>query len=199
MKTVLILTAILAVVFFASQLYFMNTNSNIESYPYSTMKKYQDIEIRHYESSLFTSVRLASSKYNEVSSKGFRILGGYIFGANEAKEKIAMTTPVTMTLEDTTTMMFMVPRNYSVSTLPKPNQTNIEFKNVPSKTVAAITFGGWANDSKIKKYKQKLIVSLQEKDIPFTNRFSLLGYNAPYELLNRKNEIIVELKEGYSL
>ena len=78
--------------------------------------------------------------------------------------------------------------------LPKPNQSAIKFRQEPKKTVAAISFSGWANDEKIKKYKQKLKLALKAENISFTNRFYFLGYNAPYEVFNRKNEIIVELK-----
>ena len=83
---------------------------------------------------------------------------------------------------------------FNKETLPLPNQTTIEFREEPAKTVAAITFGGWANDEKIEKYKQKLKSALEAKEIPYTNRFFFLGYNPPYEIFNRKNEIIVELK-----
>jgi hypothetical protein len=34
---------------------------------------------------------------------------------------------------------------------------------------------------------------LDINQIKYTNNFSLLGYNPPYELFFRKNEIIVEL------
>ena len=105
-----------------------------------------------------------------------------------------MTSPVTMSLEDSMTMMFMVPKKLKKESLPQPDNSKIEFKEVPKKTVAAIRFGGWANDKKIKQYKQKLISALKEKEIAYSNNFFFLGYNPPYEIFNRKNEIIVELK-----
>ena len=40
-------------------------------------------------------------------------------------------------------------------TLPKPSQSQIEFRKEPAKRVAAISFGGWANDEKLEKYKEK--------------------------------------------
>jgi hypothetical protein len=184
---------IIAVAFLAVQIYAMSSQKNIESYPFSVVKKYQQFEIRNYEASLFTSVKLASNKYENTSSQGFSILGGYIFGGNETNEKIAMTSPVVMSLEDSMDMMFMVPRNLKKENLPKPNQSQIEFKEVPAKTVAAISFGGWANSEKIEKYKQKLIAALDDEGITYSNKFYVLGYNAPYEVLNRKNEVIVEL------
>jgi hypothetical protein len=184
---------IIAVAFLAVQIYAMSSQKNIESYPFSVVKKYQQFEIRNYEASLFTSVKLASNKYENTSSQGFSILGGYIFGGNETNEKIAMTSPVVMSLEDSMDMMFMVPRNLKKENLPRPNQSQIEFKEVPAKTVAAISFGGWANSEKIEKYKQKLIAALDDEGITYSNKFYVLGYNAPYEVLNRKNEVIVEL------
>lgn len=105
-----------------------------------------------------------------------------------------MTSPVAMSLEDSMTMMFMVPKKFKKETLPKPDQSEIKFQEEPKKTVAAIAFSGWANDEKIEKYKQKLKSALEAKEIPYTNRFFFLGYNPPYEIFNRKNEIIVELK-----
>ena len=199
MKIILIVISVLVAAFVAAQIYFMSTSKNIESYPYTTVKEYENFEIRSYEASLFTSVKISSNEYNSASSAGFQVLGGYIFGANETNEKIAMTSPVAMSLEDTMTMMFMVPKEYSKSTLPKPNQDNIEFKDEPAKTVAAITFGGWANDEKIARYKEQLQALLEANNIKYTDKFFLLGYNAPYEMINRRNDIIVELEEGFAL
>ena len=60
--------------------------------------------------------------------------------------------------------------------------------------MAAITFGGWASDEKIEKYKQQLKAALTAAGITYTNRFYFLGYNPPFEIINRKNEIIVEFE-----
>lgn len=193
MKIVLIVFGILALVFFAVQFFAMGSQNNIETYPYKVEKKYEDFEIRIYESRLFTSVKLPSSNYKDVSSKGFSILAGYIFGGNEKNEKISMTSPVSMSLEDSMTMMFLIPQKYEKSKLPKPNQSTIEFKEEPSKRMAAISFGGWANDEKIEEYKEKLKNALELQGISYTNKFYFFGYNAPYEVFNRKNEIVVEL------
>jgi hypothetical protein len=59
---------------------------------------------------LFTAVKLSTKEFKEASSQGFSILAGYIFGGNKENEKIAMTSPVTMSLEDSMTVMFMVPK-----------------------------------------------------------------------------------------
>jgi hypothetical protein len=193
MKIVLILLGIVLIVFVISQFYAMWGQRNIETYPYVLKKKYDTFEIRSYEPTLFTSVKLSTKGYKNSSSKGFSILAGYIFGNNERNEKIAMTSPVSMSLEDAMTMMFMVPKKFNKDMLPKPNQAGIEFKEEPAKTVAAITFGGWANDIKIENYKQKLKEALDIQGIKYSKQFYFFGYNAPFEVFNRKNEVIVEL------
>jgi hypothetical protein len=194
MKIVLILLGVIFIAFVVIQLFAFKSQRNIETYPYVINKKHNTFEIRSYEETLFTSVKLSTTGYKNSSSKGFSILAGYIFGGNERNEKISMTSPVAMTLEDSMTMMFMVPKELKKEMLPKPNQSLIEFKEEPAKTVAAITFSGWANDQKIEKYKQKLKSALDAEGIAYTDRFYFLGYNAPYEVFNRKNEVIVELQ-----
>ena len=194
MKILFILLGLVLLAFVAVQLFAFNSQRNIETYPYTVIKNYDSFETRSYEATLFTSVKLKTKGYKNSSSKGFSILAGYIFGKNDRKEKISMTSPVTMSLEDTTTMMFMVPKKFNKETLPTPDQSGIEFKEVPAKTVAAICFSGWANDEKIEDYKEELIAALDSEGIAYSNRFYFLGYNAPFEVFNRKNEVIVELE-----
>jgi hypothetical protein len=194
MKILLILLGVILIAFIVIQLFARSGQRNIETYPYVVNKNYDTFEIRSYEATLFTSVKLTTNEYKDGSSKGFSILAGYIFGKNERNEKIAMTSPVSMSLEDSMTMMFMVPKKFKKETLPQPNQSQIEFREEPAKTVAAINFDGWANDEKIETYKQKLKSALDAEGISYTNRFYFFGYNPPYEVFNRKNEVIVELQ-----
>lgn len=172
----------------------MYLQGNIEKYPYLVIKKYKLFEIRSYDAALFVSVKLSQKGYKNSSRKGFSILAEYIFGNNERNEKISMTSPVSMSLEDSMTMMFMVPKKLTKDLLPKPNQSSIEFKEEPAKSLAAISFGGWANDAKIGKYKQILKGALDDEGIKHCDKFYFFGYNPPYEIFNRKNEIAVEIQ-----
>ena len=195
MKIISIVLGVLLLIFIGVQFFALKSQKNIETYPYKVTKTFDSFEIRDYESTLFTSVKLSTKNYKESSRKGFSILAGYIFGDNDRNEKIAMTSPVAMTLEDPITMLFMVPKKFEKEKLPQPNQPQIVFKKEPAKTVAAISFNGWADDDKIEHYKKKLKFALEKEEIPYTNRFYFLGYNAPYEVFNRKNEVIVELSK----
>ena len=145
MKIILLILGIIAILFILSQLYFMSSQRNIEQYSFEVLEAYDEIEIRQYEASLVTSVQLSSNDYKKSSSKGFSILAGYIFGGNDKNEKIAMTSPVAMTLKDSTTMMFLVPKKYSKENLPTPNDASIEFKKMPAKKVATFFAGIFLN------------------------------------------------------
>jgi hypothetical protein len=171
----------------------MASNQRIEEYPYEVINTYQSFEIRHYEEALFTSIRLNSTSYKQGSSKGFSILANYIFGGNDRKQRIAMTSPVTMTLEDNMRVMFMIPNSLERDDMPLPNDRLIDFILEPKKTLAVVTFGGWASDKKIAKYKSRLTEALSNEGIQHENKFFIFGYNPPYEIFNRRNEVAVEI------
>ena len=192
MKIVIIIISILLLIVIA-QIYLSRSTQQTEQHNYKVIKKFDKFEIRKYDAALFSSVKLNKKGYKESSSEGFRILAGYIFGDNAAKEKIAMTSPVVMELGDSSKMMFMVPKNYNLKNLPNPNNSKIVFEKEEVKIIAAIRFDGWADDEKIEKYKTILSNELVKEKLNFINKFSFLGYNPPYEVMNRRNEVVVEL------
>jgi len=193
MKFFLIITISIISLVAAAQFLINKSSANTEQHEYEVIKKYDNFEIRQYKPALFSSVTLNVNTYKESSNQGFRILAGYIFGANERNENIPMTTPVAMEIDSNAKMMFMVPSAYQEDNLPKPDNQNIIFEKQDAKIMAVVRFSGWANDEKIEKYKSILATALGEKSINFKNKFIYLGYNPPYELINRRNEVAVEL------
>jgi hypothetical protein len=193
MKTLFIVSAILIAVFFVSQAFIMSSSNRIEQHPYIVLESFEAFEIRQYAPALFSSVTMNADSYESTSSSGFRVLAGYIFGGNEANKSIAMTTPVRMEIGDSSKMSFMVPKEYSLENLPKPNNNKIYFEKDSEKIMAAISFGGWANDEKIKTHQDQLAALLAENGFKHKGNFAYLGYNPPYQILNRKNEVVVEL------
>ncbi|MCC5923807.1 MAG: heme-binding protein [Crocinitomicaceae bacterium] len=165
-----------------------------ETHAYEVLHSFDEFEIRKYAPALYSSVSFSSNSYKQVSSSGFRTLAGYIFGDNATGEQIAMTSPVTMEFQENAKMMFLVPSHLNKADLPRPNNEEITFEEAPERIVAAVRFGGWANDEKIKRYQEKLTELLAAEGIVHFNNFAYLGYNPPYDVVNRKNEIIVEVE-----
>lgn len=193
MKAIFTAFLILLGIFILVQSFAIRSVSSVEKHKYNILKKYDDFEIRQYESALFSSVILPASTYEETSNRGFRVLAGYIFGGNETGEKIAMTSPVSMEIGDSTKMSFMVPSDYSETDLPKPNNGTIFFEKKEGSTMAAIRFGGWADDKTIEEFKLKLANLLMKEGLEHNGKFIYLGYNPPYVVIGRRNEIVVEI------
>ena len=194
MNIFFILKSIITIVFVLTQVFEIKATQNIETYPYYVIKNYGSFEIRKYEGANFTSVTMPVKTYKESSGEGFRTLASYIFGNNTSNKKIAMTSPVAMSMGDSITMKFLIPSKQQLETMPTPTNNKIKFTTEPAKTVAAISFGGWANDKKISAYTEKLKVLLAENKIVYTEAFTYLGYNSPFTIINRRNEIIVEIQ-----
>jgi len=162
MKILLIIGASIGIILMVGQLILLKTTSDIEIYSYKVLKKYDQFEIRKYAEANFSYVTMKTGSYRESSGSGFKSLAGYIFGGNEKKESIAMTSPVVMNLDENVTMQFMIPGKYNLDDLPKPNNPDVKFKTEKEKFVATISFGGWSNDKKIADYTAKLKALLKE-------------------------------------
>ncbi len=170
------------------------SNQNSETQPYTVLRKEKDFEIRHYPSVTMATIASSATSYRELGSSGFRKLAGFIFGGNDGNESIAMTTPVHMDIQDSaSTMSFVMPHSYNLDNLPKPNDSDVKIVTQPEEYVAAITFGGFASDEDITKYTQKLEAALQAAGVEYFGHFRFLGYNAPFQMIGRTNDIIVNV------
>ncbi|MBK9514948.1 MAG: heme-binding protein [Flavobacteriales bacterium] len=193
MKTLLIVAIALAVILAASQLWAHGQVRQTETLPYQVVKAYPDFEVRRYATANFITVTMAGDTYRANSGQGFRTLAGYIFGGNATGQKIAMTSPVEMEMDSTVTMKFMLPAAHDPKDLPAPNDAAVRFSTERERTLAAITFSGFANDERIVEYKDLLFAALQREGIAHTGQWSLLGYDPPYRLIGRRNEVVVEV------
>ena len=193
MKIFSIILIIVLILFVISQIWAQRQVSGIETYPYRVVKTYDGFEVRTYERANFIYVTMDARSYAESSSKGFSMLAGYIFGGNDRQQKIAMTSPVVMEMESDVTMKFLVPAQYTMDELPKPKNAEVRFATEQERTVAAITFGGFANDEKIVAQKDELFKRLAAAGIQHTGQWSYLGYDPPFKLFGRKNEVVVEV------
>ncbi len=194
MKIFMIVSLVLVISFVVFQTYTAMASNKNEEQPYTIIKTEKDFEIRFYPSVTMAMITSSAKSYKELGNSGFKKLAGYIFGGNDAKKQIAMTAPVHMDINDSaSTMSFVMPSVYNQENLPKPNDANVIIKKIPDEYVAAIKFGGYASESDIKLYTEKLETALKAASISYYGNFRFLGYNAPYQLFSRRNEIIVSV------
>ena len=171
------------------------TNNKTEQQAYELIQKEGQIELRYYPPAIYASVDVKGN-YRESSGNGFRQLADYIFGSNQGNRKIAMTAPVRMEEKsDGYIMSFVIPSEWEMEQLPRPDNSEIDLTETGERYTASITFGGWASDEKIDYYRKELFDYLNRKGIMYDPRFEYLGYNPPFQLTNRRNEIMVEVFE----
>ena len=166
--------------------------SQVEQQNFKTLNIIDNIEIREYPPAIYASVTIKNSNNNNM----FGILAGYIFGGNENNQKIAMTAPVHMhqnNNEKSSTMRFVMPSEYKIDELSKPNDERIKIKKSVTKKYAAITYTGYNNSEKFSKYKSELYSVLDKNNIKIIGNPIYLGYDPPYKFWDRRNEVLIEI------
>ncbi len=186
----------IALLFLLVQSYKVVSSSlTTESQKYRLVRTESQFEIRFYPAATFAKIYSNGTDYKSVASSGFRKLAGYIFGGNDRGQSIAMTSPVRMEMGTKgSTMSFVMPEKYQESDLPKPTDSGVHIVKSSPQYVAAIRFGGYADDETIKENRDLLVKLIQEKGIKITGESTFLGYNAPFQFWGRKNEVIIPIE-----
>lgn len=197
MKIILIIIGITALLFIVFQIYATMASKKSESQPYKVIRTEKEFEIRFYPSATMATISSSAKTYKELGNSGFSKLAGYIFGGNKENKKIAMTSPVHMEINDSNARMsFVMPLNYDKSNLPLPNNSEVNIQTSPDEYVAVISFGGFSSNENIQLHTAILETALKSKGISFYGNFRYLGYNPPYQLFNRRNEVIVSVSKN---
>lgn len=207
MKTIIIVLVIIFVLwsiygFFASR---------VEQAQYSVLEKKEGYEIRSYPKHIVAQTSV-SGDYEKSLRDGFRIVASYIFGGNKKKQSIAMTSPVSVNNDSqkiamtapvnvsgdsqTRTIAFVMPKKYTLESLPEPTDSRVQLVEVPEKTFAVLGFSWWRSNDRTQKMGKKLLLLLENDGITVISKeFNYAGYTAPFTppWMN-KQEVLVEIK-----
>ena len=190
----LISLLVIAAVFLVFQLVVSMTTSDIETPKYKVLKKYPRFELRQYESMMLATTNLGVASFDEKSSEGFRTIASYIFGKNKSNEKIAMTAPVIYHADSISTLSFVVPRSKTEESMPVPIDSNLTFVVQAPKLLAVLDFGGFINDEKLAARMAELKKAVLKEGFQIKGQGYYFGYNPPWQLIGRKNEVAFELE-----
>ena len=189
---------------------------------YTVLSQTENFELRRYDEQLVAQTWVSGDQ-NTASRAGFKVLADYIFGNNTApsgeSRKISMTAPVTMQSENKNSsdesqkiamtapvsmqqndgkwrVQFIMPIQYTLQTLPKPNNSNIEIVKVPAKNYGVIKFSGLAGSEKVAAKTAELQFWMQAQKLMMTGEPELARYNPPWTLpFMRRNEIMIAYKQ----
>lgn len=121
------------------------TRAGYESAPYKVVRTDGKFQVRDYPALMVVETSLARG--NRSGSDGsFMRLFRFITGANEAKQKIAMTTPVFMAGDETnTTMAFVLPAKLAADAVPKPADAAVTVRELAAGRFAVLRYSGGRN------------------------------------------------------
>ena len=213
-KIVTIGVATIAIVstVFAAGVYYVN---NVEHPLYTVVIADGDIEIRAYPGLVVAEVTRSGDRKGAVNT-AFSPLADYIFAKRRGGESIAMTAPVTqerrsiamtapVTQErasespDGTSwrVRFIMPSQYTLESLPKPADADVELREVQPARRAAIRFSGIATDELVAGKERSLREWLAGRGLSSDGPATFAYYNAPFTPgPMRRNEVWIEIPDA---
>jgi hypothetical protein len=120
-----------------------------------------------------------------------------------ASQKIAMTAPVTMAPQAAASapgtaqrwrVHFVMPRQYTLATLPKPNNPEVQLEEVPTKWFAVLRYSGLNTNARVQQRNEEALAWVQAQKLTPLGAPQLARYDPPWTLPPfRRNEILVEI------
>jgi len=156
----------------------------LETPGYKVLEKEAPFEIRSYETYIAATVMLDDVSFEQASNQGFRIVADYIFGNNTKRDKVAMTAPVIQTQVSTSEKIamtapvnlsqtahnryensFVMPRQYTLETLPEPNNKEVALSIVQTARRATLSFRGNTSKNQVAKMNAALKAWTEKKGL----------------------------------
>ena len=185
-----------------------NAFGNYEGPPYQVVSRDGKFEIRKYQTRVVASVEIEDS-YERALNKAFGILAGYIFrkevpqgdlrtvnpvsfnyGENVQK-KIPMTAPVVVEPQGkAVTMRFFMPSDYTLDTLPAPQDSRIKLSVLPAQTYLTLRFSGTGRDKDFLVRTQEAMEYARKNNLKVVGEPVSAYYNPPFTPpFLRRNEV----------
>ena len=129
-------------------------------------------------------------------SNSFMKLFNYISGANDKRQKIAMTAPVLTEIvpgpgpncESTFTTSFYVPKHLWGS-IPQPTASDVFLHHEEERTVYVRAFDGNAKQGDYIENAAALAQSIDDEAAFHADKWFTAGYDSPFSFKGRRNEV----------
>lgn len=179
-----------------------------EEPPFTVKSAHSEFEVRDYPALVAAEVTVTGDR-KDASSKGFRLLAGYIFGGNTRKQSNAMTAPVTQASAGSEkiamtapvlqiggngswVIRFIMPRGSTLETLPRPNNPKVHLVAVPPTRMAVVKFSGLARQDDVDAKTAALSRFVTAQHLQAIGPPSLAQYDPPWTLwFMRRNEVMI--------
>jgi effector-binding domain-containing protein len=110
-------------------------------------------------------------------------------------QKINMTKPVLTEGRDNYWIVsFIMPNEFTLATLPKPNNKSIKILSLPKEKYAVIVFSGLVIESSYLEKEKLLNQFIKEKKLKASGEIKIARYNPPWTLpFFRRNELMIKI------
>ena len=166
------------------------TRSGYESAPYKVVRTAGKFEVRDYPALTVAETPMANPNGSDGS---FRRLFGFITGGNEAKQEIAMTTPVFMSGGETNaTMAFVMPVKMKSGEVPKPADGSVQVRELPAGRFAVLRYSGGRNAEKEAAVLAKLKAWMETERLSVLSPPAFGYFDPPWTpAFLRRNEVMI--------
>ena len=195
----------------------MESAMAIEEPKYEVLTSQAPFELRHYAPTLIAQT-IVEGDMDAASNKGFRLIADFIFGNNlavgsEQAAKIAMTAPVTVEPQSSKIAMtapvtiepqsgsaqqwrvhFVMPSQYTLTTIPKPKNSAVTLHELPSKHFVVHRYSGFNTEARVQEKTDEALAWAKQQSLKVVGTPQLSRYDPPWTLpMFRRNEIMVEV------
>ena len=181
----------------------------VEEASYVLISKDKAFEIREYAPHVVAETLVEGNMQN-VSNKAFMKLFRYISGSNVSRSKVAMTAPVSQQVTGEKIPMtapvgqqrvaekwlisFMMPKSYSLTTLPQPQDTSITLRQVQAQRMAVLRYSGMWSEKSDLSHEQELTAWMGKMGLTTTANTIWARYNPPFTpWFLRRNEVMIPI------
>ena len=197
-----------------SALSVLGVRAGTEEPPHTRRDLGDGVEIRRYSERIAAETTVRDTEEG-ARSAGFRRLAGYIFGANHADTKIAMTAPVAQHRSAGTkiamtapvsqsagsdgewVIRFYMPSKWTMAELPAPDDDRVRLVTVAPETVAVLKFSGNRDAQAVAAHVDQLQNTLRAYGFETVGDATAWFYDPPWTLpFLRRNEVAIAVTEG---
>lgn len=180
-----------------------------ETPKYSVVQRLGEVEVRDYPGFIVAETTVGGER-GDAGNEAFSRLGGYIFGNNRSKAKIAMTAPVMQEPKRETIAMtgpvtqtgsqagwvvqFMMPSQYTLEALPEPTDARVALRQLPARRFVALRYSGTWSEANFTEHLLTLRAAVEREHLQATGEPIWARYDPPFKpWFLRTNEILLEL------
>lgn len=170
------------------------SRAGYESAPYRIVRSAGEFEVRDYPALNVVQTPMAG----QSGDGSFGRLFGFISGGNADRKKIAMTTPVFMSGNETArTMAFVLPAEFAAAPVPEPGDRTLTVRKLPAGRFAVLRFSGSRNPRGEEDALLRLRTWMASENLPVMGDPVYAYFDPPWTPgLLRRNEVMLPTTSG---